>query len=51
MIKQKRKRGKEYNLVFIDLAKAFETVSYKSIDKDLRRNGITEQVREAVMKM
>ena len=51
MIKQKRKREKEYNLVFIDLAKAFKTVSHKSIDKGLRRKGIPEQVREAVMKM
>ena len=31
MIKSQRQRKKEYNIVFIDLAKAFDTISQKSI--------------------
>ena len=50
-IKQLRKKGKEHNLVFINLAKAFDTVSHNSIEKGLRRKGITEQVRKTVMEM
>ena len=51
VIKQQRKRRKEYNLVFIDLAKAFDTVSHKSIDKGLQRKGVPEEVIETIMGM
>ena len=51
MIKQQQKRRKEYNLVFIDLAKAFNTIPHKSIDKGLWRKGIPEQVRETLMEV
>ena len=51
VIKQQRKRRREYNLVFIDLAKAFDTVSHLSIEKGLRRKGIPEQVRSTVLEM
>ena len=51
VIKQQRKRRREYNLVFIDLAKAFDTVSHLSIEKGLRRKGIPEQVRPTVLEM
>ena len=44
VIKQQRKKRREYNLVFIDLAKAFDTVSHLSIKKGMRRKGIPEQV-------
>ena len=51
IIKQQRKRRREYNLVFIDLVKAFDTVSHLSIEKGLRRKGIPEQVRSTVLEM
>ena len=51
VIKQQRKRRKEYNLVFIDLAKAFDTVSHKSIKKGLQRKGVPEEVIETIMGM
>lgn len=44
MIKSQRQRKKEYNIVFIDLAKAFSTVSHKSITIGLKGKGIPEQV-------
>lgn len=40
--KQQKKRWKEYHLVFIDLAKAFNTVSDKSIEKGLKRKSTPE---------
>ena len=51
VIKQQRKKRKEYNLVFIDLAKAFDTVSHKSIEKGLQRKGVPEEVIETIMGM
>ena len=51
IVKQQRKGRKEYNLVFIDLAKAFDTVSHKSIEKGLRRKGVPDQVVETVLDM
>ena len=51
IVKQQRKNRKEYNLVFIDLAKAFDTVSHLSIEKGLKRKGIPEQVRETILAM
>ena len=50
-IKQQRKKGKECNIVFIDLAKAFNTVSHKSIEKVLKRKGILEQVKKTITVM
>ena len=40
--KQQKKRRKKYHLVFIDLAKAFNSVSDKSIEKGLKRKSIPE---------
>ena len=51
IVKQQKKNRKEYNLVFIDLAKAFDTVSHLSIKKGLKRKGIPEQVRETILAM
>ena len=51
IVKQEKKNRKEYNLVFIDLAKAFDTVSHLSIKKGLKRKGIPEQVRETILAM
>ena len=51
LVKRKKRSGKEYNLVFIDLAKAFDTVSHKSIVKGLKRKGIPEQVIETIQQM
>ena len=51
IVKQQTKNRKEYNLVFIDLAKAFDTVSHLSIEKGLKRKGIPEQVRETILAM
>ena len=51
IVKQQAKNRKEYNLVFIDLAKAFDTVSHLSIEKGLKRKGIPEQVRETILAM
>ena len=50
-IKQQRRKRKEYNLVLIDLAKAFHTVSHKSIEKGLKRKGVPVQVIETIMSM
>ena len=51
MIKKSRNSRREYNLVFIDLAKAFNTVSHKSIEKGLRRKGIPDQVINTIEQM
>ena len=51
IIKQQRKKRREYNFVFIDLAKAFDTVRHLSIEKGMRRKGIPEQVRSTVLEM
>ena len=51
MIKKSRNSRRECNLVFIDLAKAFNTVSHKSIEKGLRRKGIPDQVINTIQQM
>ena len=51
VIKKRRNSRKEYNLVFIDLAKAFDTVSHRSIEKGLRRKGIPDQVIDTIKPM
>lgn len=46
IIKQQRKHKQEYKIVFLDLAKAFDTISHKSNEKRLLRKGVpTEVVR------
>ena len=51
IVKQQRKRRREYNLVFIDLAKAFDMVSHQSIKKGPRRKEIPEQVIRTIIEM
>ena len=47
-----QKRGKEeYNIVFLDLAKAFNTISHKSIEKGLLRKGVPTEVVEGILEM
>ena len=46
VIKQQRKHRKEINIVFLDLAKPFNTISHKSIRKGLLRKGVHAQVIE-----
>ena len=43
-IKSHRKNKAEFNLVFLDLAKAFDTVSHESIRKALLRKGVPNEV-------
>ena len=50
-IKQQRRKRKEYNMVFIDLAKTFDTVSHNSTEKDLTRKEILDQVRGTITEM
>ena len=51
MIKKSRNSQREYNIVFIDLAKAFDTVSHKSIEKGIRRKEIPDQVINTIQQM
>ena len=51
VIKQQRRKRKEYNIVFLDLAKAFDTVSHSSIKKGLKRKGIPSQAQDTIMEM
>ena len=51
IIKQQRKCKKEYNIVFLDLAKAFDTVSHKSITNGMTRKGIPEEVIDGILEM
>ena len=51
IIKQERKRRKERNIVFLDLANAFDAVSHNSIEKGLRRKRTPDQVRGTIMEM
>ena len=48
-IKQQRKKRREINIVFLDLAKAFDTVTHKTIIKALRRQHVPEEVVSVVM--
>ena len=51
IIKQQKKKRKEYNIVFLDLAKAFDSVSHQSVRKGLARKGIPPAVIEGIMDM
>ena len=51
IIKQQRRKRKEYNIVFLDLAKAFDLVSHQSIRKGFIRKGIPPTVIEGIMNM
>ena len=44
-MKQQWKKGREYNIVFIDLAKVFDRVSHKSIEKGLKRKFTVERLQ------
>lgn len=47
VIKQQRRRKKEYNILFLDLAKAFNTISHKAIEKGLIRKGVPMRLLRA----
>ena len=51
IIKTQRQKKKEYNIAFIDLAKAFYTVSHISIVNGLKRKGIPSQVISAILEL
>ena len=48
---QQRKHRKEINIVFLDLAKSFNTISRKSIRKGLLRKGVHAQVIGTIEEM
>ena len=48
-IKQQRKTKRELNVVLLDLAKAFDTVTHMTIIKALRRQKVPEEVVSVVM--
>lgn len=49
VIKRSRKAGIEVNVVFLDLAKAFDTVTHDSIRKAMARKGLPREVIEHIM--
>ena len=51
IIKSQRQKKKEYNIIFIDLAKAFDIVSHKSFSIGLKRKGIPDQVIATILDM
>lgn len=51
VMKQQRKRRREYNIVFLDLAKPFDSVSHQSLRNGLRKKGIPQTVVEGIMEM
>ena len=51
VIKQQRKHRKEISIVFLDLAKPFNTISHKSIRKGLMRKGVHVQVIWTIKEM
>ena len=51
LIKNQCLKRKEYNTVFIDLAKAFDTVYDKSIINSLKRKWVLQQVTSTIMEM
>lgn len=51
VITQQRKHRKETNIVFLDLAKPFNTISRKSIRKGLLRKGVHAQVIGTIEEM
>ena len=44
VISQQRQNRKEYNIIFLDLVKAFNTVSHNIIKKGIKRKGIPNQM-------
>ena len=51
IIKLQRQRKKEYNIVFLDLAKAFDIVSHRSIKIGLKHKAIPDQVTTTILDM
>ena len=51
IIKLRRRNKKEYNIVFLDLVKAFDIVSHKSIKIGLKRKGVPDQVVSTILEM
>ena len=51
IIKLQRRNKKEYNIVFLDLVKAFDIVSHKSIKIGLKRKGVPDQVVSTILEM
>ena len=51
IMKQQRKRRREYNIVFLDLVKPFDSVSHQSLRNGLRKKGIPQTVVEGIMEM
>ena len=51
LIKNQHLNGKEYNIIFTDLAKAFDTVSHKSTVNGLKCKGVPRQVISTIMEM
>ena len=49
IIKSQSQRKKEYDIVFTDLAKAFGTVSHKSITIVVKRKGILKQIISTIL--
>ncbi|KAL1241416.1 Retrovirus-related Pol polyprotein from type-1 retrotransposable element [Trichinella spiralis] len=50
IIREAHKSGKEFNIVSVDLAKAFDTVSHSSIDRALRMHGLDTDSRALIWK-
>ncbi|XP_003378722.1 retrovirus-related protein [Trichinella spiralis] len=51
IIREAHKSGKEFNMVSVDLAKAFDTVSHSSIDRPLRMHGLDTDSRALIWEM
>ena len=51
IINSQRLKKKEYNIVFLDLAKAFDTVSHKSIANGLKRKGVAQEIISTILEM
>ncbi|KAF2880860.1 hypothetical protein ILUMI_25315 [Ignelater luminosus] len=49
LIKSRRANVKPYHLLFLDLAKAFDTVSHNSIERALRRFNVDPRMRGFIM--
>ena len=50
-VHESRKKRREYNIVMLDLAKAFDTVRHDSITEALIRHGVCEGVPAHIMRM
>ena len=48
-MKSQSQRKKEYDIVFIDMAKAFGNVSHKSATIGLKRKGILKEIISAIL--